>query len=102
MKNMMKILLIVIMLIGLAGCASLRSAAVPTWPIPEGVKTIEVNGYPMAYREAGSGIPLVLLHMHPGDYRSWVRPQPAPGLKHASLQARRDGDGCEEKQQKHK
>jgi pimeloyl-ACP methyl ester carboxylesterase len=59
------------MLIGLAGCASLRSAAVPTWPIPEGVKTIEVNGYPMAYREAGSGIPLVLLHMHPGDYRSW-------------------------------
>ena len=71
MKKSMKILLIMLMLIGLASCASLRGAPPPTWPIPEGIKTVEVNGYHMAYQEAGSGIPLVILHMHPSDYRSW-------------------------------
>ena len=70
-KSMKKILLIILMLIGLASFLSLRAVAAPNWPIPDGIKTIEVNGYDMAYREAGSGIPLVLLHMHPADYRSW-------------------------------
>ena len=71
MKKSVKILLIMLMLIGLASCASLRGATTPTWPIPEGIKTIEVNGYPMAYQETGSGIPLVLLHVHLADYRTW-------------------------------
>ena len=71
MKKSVKILLIMLMLIGLATCASLRGAPPPTWPIPEGIKTVEVNGYHMAYQEAGSGIALVLLHHHPADYRTW-------------------------------
>ena len=71
MKKSLKILLIMLMLIGLASSASLRGAPPPTWSIPEGIKTIEVNGYHMAYQEAGSGTPLVLLHHHPADYRTW-------------------------------
>jgi esterase len=71
MKKSVKILLIMLMLIGLASCVSLRGAAPPTWPIPEGIKTVEVNGYHMAYQEAGSGIPLVLIHGTLQDYRIW-------------------------------
>jgi hypothetical protein len=33
------------------------------WLLPEGVKSIEVNGYPMAYHEGGSGMPLSLVHV---------------------------------------
>lgn len=66
-----KIIVIMSMLIGLASCASLRGAPPPTWPIPEGIKTVEVNGYHMAYQDTGDGISLVLLHSHPADYRTW-------------------------------
>jgi esterase len=41
------------------------------WPLPEGVKSIEVNGYPMAYHESGSGKPLILVHGSLNDYRYW-------------------------------
>jgi pimeloyl-ACP methyl ester carboxylesterase len=58
-------------MLGLPSFTSLQVVAAPSWPIPEGIKTIEVNGYDMAYQEAGSGTPVVLLHMHPADYRSW-------------------------------
>ena len=68
----MKILLIMVMLIGLSSCASLQVASPPpTWPIPEGIKTVDVNGYHMAYQEAGSGIPLVLIPGAMSDYRTW-------------------------------
>ena len=70
-KRSSKIPLIMLMMISLAGCASLGGVVTPTWPIPEGIKIVEVNGYPMAYQEAGSGTPLLLLHSHPADYRSW-------------------------------
>ena len=76
MKKSVRILLIMVMLIALASCASLRGAATPTWPIPEGIKTVEVNGYPMAYQEAGSGIPVVLLHATLDDYRTWYAQVP--------------------------
>lgn len=49
---------------------SLVSAA-PVWPLPEGVKSISVNGYEMAYQESGSGTPLVLVHGALTDYRYW-------------------------------
>jgi esterase len=72
MKNLMKILLIMLMLIGLANCASLQVASPPpTWPIPEGIKTVDVNGYHMAYQESGSGIPIVLIPGAMSDYRTW-------------------------------
>jgi pimeloyl-ACP methyl ester carboxylesterase len=45
--------------------------AAPRWPLPEGIKSVEVNGYEMAYREAGSGTPIVLVHGSVNDYRTW-------------------------------
>src|SRR4030042_1836916 len=69
-KKSMKILVIMLMLIALASF-SLLALAAPKWPIPEGIKTIEVNGYEMAYLDTGSGIPLVLVHGTTQDYRTW-------------------------------
>ena len=56
-------------LIGISSFLPLPSVAGPKWPIPDGLKTIEVNGYDMAYQETGSGIPLVLIHGAVSDYR---------------------------------
>lgn len=42
------------------------------WPIPADALTVEVNGYPYAYRQAGSGVPVVLIHGSIGDYRVWT------------------------------
>lgn len=41
------------------------------WDLPHGVKTLIVNGYEMAYRECGQGVPLVLIHGSLNDYRVW-------------------------------
>jgi pimeloyl-ACP methyl ester carboxylesterase len=55
-----------------AGCAQTPQSTVkPNWPVPEGVKTMVVNGYPMAYEDAGTGPPLVLVHGALNDYRIW-------------------------------
>jgi len=70
-KQLMKILLIMLTLIGLASFLSLPVVAAPRWPIPDGIKTIEVNGYDMAYQETGSGSPLVLIQGAMSDYRTW-------------------------------
>lgn len=43
----------------------------PKWSIPADVKWIEVNGYPMAYQDRGTGPPLVLVHGSFCDYRIW-------------------------------
>lgn len=40
--------------------------------LPPGVKTVQVNGYPMAYIESGSGPPLVMVHGGLSDYRTWA------------------------------
>jgi esterase len=70
-KGSMKVLLITLALIGLASLLSLPAAGAPEWQIPDELKTIEVNGYEMAYLETGSGIPLVLIHGSLTDYRTW-------------------------------
>lgn len=43
-----------------------------SWKLPYEVKTIEVNGYEMAYLERGQGMPLVLVHGSLSDYRTWA------------------------------
>ncbi|WGR68829.1 MULTISPECIES: alpha/beta hydrolase [unclassified Bradyrhizobium] len=43
----------------------------PSWSIPPEIKWEAVNGYPMAYRDAGSGTPIVLVHGSINDYRTW-------------------------------
>src|SRR5206468_5076191 len=49
----------------------LPAQADPKWLLPDGIKSVEVNGYEMAYQEMGSGVPLVLVHGAMNDYRSW-------------------------------
>jgi esterase len=50
--------------------------AAPKWPLPQGVKSVEVNSYDMAYQETGSGVPLVLVHGAINDYRGWAAQVP--------------------------
>jgi esterase len=52
------------------------AGAAPKWPLPEGVKSVEVNGYDMAYHETGSGMPIVLVHGSLNDYRVWYAQVP--------------------------
>jgi len=49
----------------------LSMAVISAWPLPEGIKSVEVNGYPMAYQESGSGTALMLVHGSMNDYRCW-------------------------------
>ena len=61
----------------LVACMFVTSAqAEPKWPLPKDVKTVEVNGYEMAYQETGSGSPLVLVHGALADYRVWYAQVP--------------------------
>jgi esterase len=55
---------------------ALPVGAAPKWPLPEGIKSVEVNGYDMAYRETGSGVPIVLVHGALNDYRVWYAQEP--------------------------
>jgi esterase len=41
----------------------------PNWSIPVGLNWLEINGYPMAFRDEGAGDPLVLIHGSFCDYR---------------------------------
>jgi hypothetical protein len=43
---------------------------------PEGVSYFDVDGYPLAYREQGSGPPLILIHGSVNDYRAWGQQLP--------------------------
>jgi pimeloyl-ACP methyl ester carboxylesterase len=52
--------------------SNLQANAEPRWPLPEGIKSVEVNGYDMAYQEAGSGPHVVLVHGALTDYRIWA------------------------------
>lgn len=44
----------------------------PRWPVPADVSVVEINGYPIAYQDTGSGAPVVLVHGSLNDYRSWI------------------------------
>ncbi|MGY4370693.1 esterase [Bradyrhizobium sp. LB1.3] len=43
----------------------------PNWPIPPELKWEAINGYPMAYRDAGEGTAVLLVHGSTNDYRIW-------------------------------
>jgi pimeloyl-ACP methyl ester carboxylesterase len=58
------------------GGAQVATGAPAAWPIPEGVRTVEVNGYPLAYAEAGTGAPVVFIHGAWVDFRLF-KPQSA-------------------------
>lgn len=58
----------------LVGC---QTTTPLTWKVPDGAKTVEVNGYPMAYTEAGSGPTVILVHGAMCDYRCWGSTQRA-------------------------
>jgi pimeloyl-ACP methyl ester carboxylesterase len=70
---MLRILLVVL---GLASAWYAPAAA--QWVLPAGVKTLEVNGYPMSFLESGTGEPVVLVHGAISDYRSWRRQTALP------------------------
>lgn len=64
--------------VGLLIGASLTPAtAAPNWPVPSGVKTVEVNGYPIAYIEAGAGVPVIILHGMFVDHRLFAPQVPS-------------------------
>ena len=71
---MLRILVIVL---GLLAPLWQTSLAAP-WELPTGVKTLTVNGYPMAYFERGAGETVVLVHGVPNDYRSWTLQTASP------------------------
>jgi pimeloyl-ACP methyl ester carboxylesterase len=61
-----------------------------SWPVPAGVATLAVNGYPMAYVERGAGETVVLVHGSLSDYRYWT-PQmspPPPGFRFVAVSLR--------------
>lgn len=55
----------------LSACTTFQTEPTPGWGMPAGVKSIGVNGYPLAYVERGSGPTVVLVHGALNDYRTW-------------------------------
>ncbi|MEJ8570693.1 alpha/beta hydrolase [Microbaculum marinum] len=41
------------------------------WHIPKGLRTVDIEGYPLAYSDQGRGAPVVLVHGSLNDCRSW-------------------------------
>lgn len=67
---------ILIVILGLLSAGHTVAAA--PWALPPGVKTLEVNGYPMAFFEIGTGESVVLVHGGATDYRTWRRQVQSP------------------------
>lgn len=63
----------------LTACAGQPSR---TWELPATAKSIQVNGYDMAYVERGSGTPLVLVHGAMSDFRYFTASMDALAKQH--------------------
>lgn len=48
----------------------MHQSAAP-WPVPTGLKIVDIGGYPLAWQEQGDGPPLVLVHGSFSDHRYW-------------------------------
>lgn len=61
-----------------------------TWKLPDGVQTVETNGYPLAYLESGSGATTVAVHGALCDYRCFqaVRPSLSADARFVSISLR--------------
>ena len=72
---------VLLVLFGLASAWQVSAAGM--WAPPAGVKTLQVNGYPVSFYESGKGEPVVLVHGAISDYRSWMRQtaSPPPGFR---------------------
>ena len=70
-------------------------------PVSAELEYFDVDGYPLAYLEAGAGTPLLLIHGSMVDYRAWTAQVPAFAATHRSFAvslrhcypARWDGSG---------
>lgn len=51
----------------------------------EGVRTVEVNGAALAYREQGDGEAVVFVHGSASDMRTWCHQLPAMGVSHRAI-----------------
>ena len=51
----------------------------------EGVRTVDVNGAALAYRERGEGEPVVFVHGSASDLRSWEQQLPAIGTSFRAI-----------------
>jgi pimeloyl-ACP methyl ester carboxylesterase len=51
----------------------------------EGVRTVDVNGAALAYRERGEGEPVVFVHGSASDLRSWDQQLPALGTSYRAI-----------------
>ena len=77
MKRATPLLLLIAVLASATILGGCQTAQKGDWALPAGVKTLMVNGYPVAYAEHGSGPTVVLVHGAINDYRTWT-PQMEP------------------------
>ncbi len=42
------------------------------WQIPDGLHTVDIDGYPLAYSDTGRGEPVLLIHGSLNDSRGWA------------------------------
>ena len=56
-----------------------------TSELPPDIKTLQVNGYEMAYLERGTGVPVVMVHGTVSDYRWWAAQMEAFGERSRAI-----------------
>jgi esterase len=78
-----RLAMIRILLVMLALLSAWHTAIAAPWALPAGIKTVDVNSYPMAFIESGAGESVVLVHGGGTDYRTWRRQveSPPPGFR---------------------
>lgn len=55
------------------------------WQIPDGLQSLDIDGYPLAYSDTGRGEPVILIHGSLSDSRSWAAQVEAFSPRHRVL-----------------